>query len=304
MVHDYLLSMKISVIGAGALGTFYAAVMAASGQDVTLVCRERDVPVLQRGITVTGALEVTARPTISSQPVLSDVVFVAVKSYDVAAAVKGIPVHAGTLIVIIHNGLGADEAASVVLGPCRVATGISYSGVTFVEPGKVRLAGYTETVLGSTDSSARDRLDVPLYALTRSGLKARIAGDVRAEQWKKMFANVGINAVTAITRLPNGGLLEVPELKALAAAAVTEAATVAGRAGIKPDVDPVALTFQVIRATAGNQSSMLQDVARGKRTEIDALNGYVCELGRKCGVPTPVNDTLTALVKGLEQRGG
>ncbi len=119
-----------------------------------------------------------------------------------------------------------------------------------------------------------------------------------------MFTNVGINAVTAITGLPNGALLEVPELKALVAAAVTEAATVAARAGIKTEVDPVALAFQVIRDTAGNRSSMLQDITRGKRTEIDALNGKVCELGRMYGVPAPVNETLTALIKGIEKRGG
>jgi 2-dehydropantoate 2-reductase len=296
--------MKISVIGAGALGTFYAAMMAASGQDVTLVCRERDIPALSRGISVTGAREVTARPAISPEPVLSDVVFVTVKSYDVATAVKDLPVNPGTIVVIIHNGLGGEEAAASVLGPCRVATGVSYSGVTFMEPGKVRLAGYTETLLGSMDKSARDRLDLPLYALTRAGLAARIVEDIRAAQWNKVFANVGINAVTAITGLPNGALAEVPELKAMVAAAVSEAAAVAAMAGIKTDVDPVALTFGVIRDTAGNRSSMLQDVARGKRTEIDALNGMVCELGHKYGVPTPVNETLTALVKGIEKRGG
>jgi len=296
--------MKISVIGAGALGTFYAAMMAASGQDVTLVCREKDVAALRQGITVTGAAEVAARPAISTRPVPSDVIFVTVKSYDVTGAVKGLPLHPGTIVVVVHNGLGADETAAEVLGPCRVATGVSYCGVTFVRAGEVRLAGYTETVLGSANPDARDRLDVPLYALTGAGLKARIAGDIRAEQWKKMFANVGINAVTALTGLPNGALLEVPELEALVKASVAEAAAVAGRSGIKVDVDPVELTFGVIRATAGNRSSMLQDVARGRRTEIDALNGYVCGLGEKCGIPTPVNDTLTALVKGIEHRGG
>jgi len=296
--------MKISVIGAGALGTFYATMMAASGQDVTLVCRERDVPVLREGLTVAGAMEVTAKPTISSKPVLSDVVFVTVKSYDVAAAVKGLPLNPGTIAVIIHNGLGADEAAAGVLGPCHVATGVSYCGVTFLGPGKVRAAGYTETLLGAVDKSARDRLDLPLYALTRAGLNARIVEDIHAARWKKMFANVGINAVTAITGLPNGALLEVPELKALAVAAVEEAAAVAAMADIRADVDPVALTLQVIRDTAGNRSSMLQDVERRKRTEIDALNGMVCELGRKYGVPVPVNETLTALVKGIEMRGG
>jgi 2-dehydropantoate 2-reductase len=295
--------MKISVIGAGALGTFYAAMMAASGQDVTLVCRERDVARLRQGITVTGAAEVTARPAVSSQPVQSDVVFVTVKSYDVAAAVEGIPVHAGTIVVIIHNGLGAEEAATAVLGHCRVATGLAYAGVTFLQPGKVRLAGYTETVLGAGDEGARDRLDLPLFALTHAGLKARVVEDIRAAQWEKMFANVGINAITAVTGLPNGALLEAPELRALVTAIVSEAAAVATRSGIKTDVDPVALTFRVIRDTAGNRSSMLQDIARGKRTEIDALNGKICELGRTRGIPTPVNDTLTALVKGLEKRG-
>lgn len=296
--------MKISVIGAGSLGTFYAAMLAASGQDVTLVCRERDVPVLRRGISVTGAREITARPAISSKPVPSDIVFVTVKSYDVAAAVEGLPMEPGTIVVIVHNGLGADETAASVLGSCRVASGVSYSGVTFLEPGKVRLAGYTETVLGSTDKCARVRLDLPLRVLTRAGLKARIVEDIRATQWEKLYANVGINAVTAITGLPNGMLLEVPELKRLVSAAVTEAAAIAASAGIRTEIDPVASTFRVIRDTAGNRSSMLQDVSRGRRTEIEALNGKICELGRKHGVPTPVNETLTALVKGIEKRGG
>jgi 2-dehydropantoate 2-reductase len=274
--------------------------MAASGQDVTLVCRERDVPVLREGLTVTGARKVTARPAISSKPVLSDIVFVTVKSYDVAAALEGLPMNPGTIVLIIHNGLGADEAAAAALGPCHVATGVSYSGVTFLGPGKVQVAGYTETLLGAVDKSARDRLDLPLHALTKAGLDARIIEDICTAQWKKMFANVGINAVTAITGLPNGALPEVPVLKALVTAAVMEAAAVAREIGIKTEIDPVALTFQVIRDTAGNRSSMLQDVARGKRTEIDALNGKVCELGRMYGVPTPVNETLTALVKGIE----
>jgi 2-dehydropantoate 2-reductase len=299
---DYMAIMKISVIGAGALGTFYSAMMAASGQDVTLVCREKDVPVLRQGISVTGTMEVNARPAISSVPVLSDVVFVTVKSYDVAGAVKGLPLNPGTIVVIIHNGIGPDEAASAVLGECRVAVGVSYSGVTFLEPGKVRVAGYTVTVLGAVDAGARDRLDLPLLALTGAGLNAMITEDIRVAQWEKMYANAGINAITAITGLANGMLLKVPALKALTAAAVSEAAAVAAAAGIMTGVDPVEQTFKVIRETAGNRSSMLQDVLKGRRTEIDVLNGKVCEMGRAFGIPTPVNDTITALVKGIEKR--
>ncbi len=107
------------------------------------------------------------------------------KSYDVAAAVEGLPLNPGTIAVIIHNGLDADEAAAAVLGPCHVATGVSYTGVTFLGPGKVRVAGYTETLLGAVDKSARDRLDLPLYALTKAGLEARIVEDIRASSMEK-----------------------------------------------------------------------------------------------------------------------
>lgn len=296
--------MKISVVGAGALGTFYSAMLAASGQDVTLVCRPTDRDVLERGIQVTGALLVEARPKISTTPVLSDLVFVTVKAYDVAAAVNDLTFNPGTLVVIVSNGIGNDEVAGAVIGTCKVAAGISYCGVTYLEPGKVNVAGYTETVLGSMDPAARDRLDRAVMALAKAGLTARIVEDIRAAQWAKMFVNVGINAITAITGLNNGMLLEVPELRELAAAAVTEAVAVARAAGIRIGQDPVEQTYEVIRGTYDNHSSMLQDVLRGKRTEIDALNGKICEIGTTYGVPTPVNDTLASLIKGIERRNG
>jgi len=206
----------------------------------------------------------------------------------------------GALVVIIHNGLGPDEAAALALGKGHVAAGVSYSGVTFLEPGKVRLAGYTETVLGSVEPDVLEKLGMAREALEKAGLKARITEDIRATQWEKLYANIAINPITAITGLNNGMLLEVPELKAMVARIVGEAALVAKALGIKTAVDPLENTLNVIRDTYGNRSSMLQDVARGKRTEIDALNGKICELGRETDVPTPYNDTITALIKGIE----
>lgn len=294
--------MKVSVIGAGALGTFYGTMFSSSGQDVTLVCREKDVEALKRGVSVTGSLERTAHPSVATSPPPSDIVFVTVKAYDVEAAVKGITMKPGTLVVIIHNGLGPDEAAAAVLGHGRVAVGVSYSGVTFLEPGKVRLAGYTETVLGSVDLDVTKRLHIAQEALEKAGLNTRIAEDIRAAQWEKLYANIAINPITAITGLNNGMLLEVPELKALVAEVVAEASRVSRDLGIKTAVDPLENTFKVIRDTYRNRSSMLQDVTRGKRTEIDALNGKICELGRRVGVSTPYNDTITALIKGIEKR--
>jgi 2-dehydropantoate 2-reductase len=294
--------MKISVIGAGALGTFYGTMLSSSGQDVTIVCREKDVEALKRGVSVTGSMEREAHPSIATSPPPSDLVFVTVKAYDVGAAVRDIKIKPGTLVVVIHNGLGPDEEAASALGKGHVGVGVSYSGVTFLEPGKVRLAGYTETVLGSVEPEVREKLTAARDALEKAGLRARIADDVRAAQWEKLYANIAINPITAVTGLNNGMLLEVPELKALAVEAVAEAARVSKALGIKTGVDPLENTLKVIRDTYHNRSSMLQDVTRGKRTEIDALNGMICELGRRIGVPTPHNDTITALIKGIEKR--
>ncbi len=294
--------MKITVIGAGALGTFYGAMLSASGQDVTLVCREKDVETLKQGIRVIGQREIAAQPAIATRPPASDLVFVTVKAYDVPGAVEAIRPSPRTLVVVVHNGLGSDGAAAAILGKGHVAVGVSYSGVTFLGPGKVALAGYTETVLGSVEPDVVGLLPIAQGALEKAGLKARIAGDIRAAQWEKLYANLAINPITALTGLNNGMLLEVPELKTLAAEVVREAARVAGARGIKTGADPVESAFKVIRDTSGNRSSMLQDVSRGRRTEIDALNGRICELGREAGVPTPYNSTITALVRGMEKR--
>jgi 2-dehydropantoate 2-reductase len=300
-MHDPL---KISVIGAGALGTFYCALLSASGRDVTLVCRERDVETLRKGVRVTGLLEKSAHPGIAAISPVSDLVFVTVKTFDIPSAVQGIPLKPDTLVVVVHNGLGGDEAAAALLGPGHVAAGVSYSGVTFLEPGVVKLAGFNEIVLGSIEPAVGERLGIAVEALEKAGLKSCITNDIRGAQWEKLYANIGINAITAVTGLKNGDLLKVPELKNLVAEAVAEAAKVSRALGIHPTADPVESTFTVIRETAGNRSSMLQDVMKGKRTEIDAMNGMICGLGKRLGIPTPYNDTLTALVKGMERRGG
>ncbi|HTX44313.1 MAG TPA: 2-dehydropantoate 2-reductase N-terminal domain-containing protein, partial [Methanocella sp.] len=180
--------MKVSVVGAGALGTFYATMLSSSGQDVTLVCREKDVEALRRGTHVEGLLGADARPAVATSPSPSDLFIITVKAYDIEAAVRDIKIKPGTLVddtlvVVIHNGLGGDAAAAGVLGEGHVAVGIAYGGATFLEPGRVRLAGYTETVLGSAEPAVREKLPLARDALEGAGLKARIVDDVRAAQW-------------------------------------------------------------------------------------------------------------------------
>ncbi len=293
---------KMTIIGAGALGTFHAAWLSAAGLDVTLVCRKRDAERLEQGVRVTGLRELSARPRIAITPPTSGIALVTVKTYDIADAVRMIPPAPDTLAVIIHNGLGGDETAAAILGPGHAAAGISYSGATLLEPGAVRLAGLGELVLGSVEPDVPARLGSVAETLARTGLTVRVAGDIRREQWEKLYANIGINAITAITGLPNGELANDPGLRELSAETVREAVRVSDALGISPRLDPVEHAFAVIDATAGNRSSMLQDILRGRRTEIDAINGAVGALGRRLGVPTPLNDALTALVRCLERR--
>ncbi len=140
-------------------------------------------------------------------------------------------------------------------------------------------------------------------AFNRAGLECRERDDIEAVLWEKLLVNVGINPLTALLRVPNGALPELPEAWDLAVAAASEALAVARAAGINLTVDPEARLRQVCVATAANRSSMLQDVLAGRPTEIEALNGQVSARGQALGVPTPVNELLTKLLRALAQTG-
>ncbi|GAF76047.1 unnamed protein product, partial [marine sediment metagenome] len=134
-----------------------------------------------------------------------------------------------------------------------------------------------------------------------AGIHTEISSNIMRALWSKVLVNVGINPLTALTGLRNGELLDHPEIRQVMKRAVEEAMMVAQSLGIEMEFDnPVEKVYEVAEATAANRSSMLQDVERGRKTEIDALNGAIVELGRRIGVDTPVNETLVAAVKGLE----
>jgi 2-dehydropantoate 2-reductase len=135
----------------------------------------------------------------------------------------------------------------------------------------------------------------------RAGLACQVRNDIEAVLWEKLVVNVGINPLTAILRVRNGALLEIPEAWDLAVAAATEAAEVARASGTAPAIDPETRLKEVCTATAANRSSMLQDILAGRATEIEALNGQVVKHGAVLRVPAPVNSCLTAILKALER---
>jgi 2-dehydropantoate 2-reductase len=204
-----------------------------------------------------------------------------------------------TLVVTLQNGLGNRELLAQALGDARVGLGVTSLGATLLGLGHVRHAGQGSTVFGTAPDRAGMAALVDL--LNTCGLPAELSDDLDALVWGKLVVNAGINALTALLRVPNGALAGSAEARALMAGAIAEAAAVAQARGTKlPYRDPLVHTLGVAQATGSNYSSMLQDVLRGGPTEIDAINGAVAREGLRLGVPTPINSMLAALVHALE----
>jgi 2-dehydropantoate 2-reductase len=172
---------------------------------------------------------------------------------------------------------------------------VTTTGATLLEPGLVRLGGE-----GTVSLEAHPRL-APLEAmLRRAGFAVEVVEDAISLVWGKLVVNAAINPLTALLRVPNGELLERPEARRLMGELAGEAAAVALKLGVAlPFTGPECAAEEVARKTAGNRSSMLQDVLRGAPTEIDAINGAVVHLGEEMGLPTPVNRLVWSLVKSL-----
>lgn len=296
-------------MGAGAMGCLYGGLLAEAGVDVSLVdvLREHVDAINAKGLHITGVSgdRVVRVPATTNPETVGrvELVLLFVKSYDTAKAMRdSMPLIGGdTYVLTLQNGLGNLKAIAESVGAGRVLGGTTSHGSTLVGPGEIRHAGVGPTVVGALDRGSRGMAEKVADTFNRAGLLTRVSDDVRGDVWGKVLINLGINALTALTGLRNGQLLEVPELRRLMRLAVEEGMRVADADGVDlAPIDHVAHVYEVAEATAANRSSMLQDVERGRRTEIDALNGAVVGLGERLGVETPVNRALTALVKGQE----
>jgi 2-dehydropantoate 2-reductase len=330
--------MKIGIIGAGALGSLIAFYLSVHADVWLLSRRQEQIDAINRdGLRrELDGVAGTRRPRAAADPAAigpCDIVLVLTKSYATAWAAQQAqlllkpfseqndkvtrwqgdkvnatditpsPCHpiilSGTLVVTLQNGLGNRELLVAALGADRVGQGVTALGATLLGLGQVRHAGQGTTVFGTAPDRAGMATLVDLF--NTCGLPAELSDDLDALVWGKLVVNAGINALTALLRVPNGALADSAEARALMADAVAEVAAVAQARGTAlPYPDPLAHTLAVAHATRANHSSMLQDVLRGSPTEIDAINGAVAREGLRLGVPTPINSMLAALVRALE----
>lgn len=301
--------MRIVIVGPGAIGSLIAAYLSKSKHEIWLLDkdRERAKKISEVGISITGVSgKWQAKPRITANPEEinnADIIILCVKSYSTKQALTETKALCtkDTLILSLQNGIGNVEIAGELIAPERIIAGVTNHGATLIEPGIIRHAGIGETVIGRIDGKIPVFLRSIRELFNSVGIQTKISRDIQSLLWSKLVINVGINALTAITHLHNGRLIEFEGTRNILQEAVKEAVRVAKRKKVRLIYDdPIAKVESVCEATSGNISSMLQDVLRKKTTEIDYINAVIVRQGQNFNIPTPANALLTNVVKTIE----
>ena len=299
--------MKIAVIGAGAMGSVYAAILGSAENDVWAVDTWVDhvEAIRTRGLTVEGASgDRTVRIHATSEPAevgVCDLVVIATKAFDVDAAAHAAKPIVGndTVVLPIQNGLGSADRIAAILGEERVAIGVAGGfGASIVGPGRVHHNGWELLRLGERHGPATDRIRRIARVWEEAGFRVRAYDDVDQLVWEKLICNVCFSGTCAILERPISGVLDDRNAWHVASSCATEAYEVARARGIKLDFDdPVAYVRAFGERIPCARPSMLLDLSAGRPTEIDVINGAIPPEARRIGLTAPVNETVTALVK-------
>jgi 2-dehydropantoate 2-reductase len=290
----------ILVLGAGAIGSLYAAKLAAR-HPVTVVARPGHVEAIRlHGLRLTGREALTARVeavTHVDAIAAGTIILLTTKVNDSEAAVGAVAdrLRDDTIIVCVQNGLHSEEIARrAARGRCLVLRAITQFGAIFQAPGVVEymVAGHTLIETSPESAAIADRLSA-------CGLDGRVSGNIKVEVWRKLIFNCVINPITSITGSDVGAIAD-PRLDSLKRLVVDECLEVARTEGVAFEVDFVR-TIADVFGTSRNIASMRQDLMRGKPTEIDHMNGAVVDLGRRSGIACPVNAALVAIIKAMAQ---
>lgn len=298
--------MRILIVGAGAMGTFFATCL-SQGNDVILLAKDEVArEIVARPIRVSGKTEIEAEVEIRTNVFgvkRPDAVIICTKAYDTASAMSTLaPLHRRCVFLTLQNGLGNAEALAARAR--KVVAGVTSHGVTFVKPGEVIHAGIGDIFLGPFQGTILAEAERAARAFSVCGLQAKAIDPITPHIWTKAAVNAGINPVASLARGANGIILERTELKRMFEDAVREAARVAVAEGVDVSEESVLdYATKVLLRTRGNRNSMLQDLERGRRTEIDQINGEIVRRGGGRGVPTPTNEMLVARIKELEASG-
>ncbi|WP_336135057.1 ketopantoate reductase family protein [Natronomonas amylolytica] len=296
--------MNVVVFGAGSLGSLLGGLLARE-HAVTLVGRDPHMETVRaEGLRITGAVEETVYPEARTDPPAeADLALVCVKAFDTPKAADALADVDLDCCLSVQNGMGNENLLAERLDVPVLAGTCTYGALSST-PGVVRCTGIGEVVLGAREGGHSAAAETVGEAFESADIVTAVAEDMPRRLWEKLAVNAGINATTALARVDNGALLD-GDANAVATAAGREVARVARAEGVDlSQAEAERAVERVAEATADNTSSMQQDVLAERRTEVDAIGGYVLERADERGIDVPVNATMTRLLRAWESGQG
>ncbi|MDB5889673.1 MAG: ketopantoate reductase [Polaromonas sp.] len=301
--------LKVAVMGAGAVGCYFGGMLARAGHAVTLIARPQHVEAIERaGLRMqTRMFDEHVRLAASSQShavQAADLVLFCVKSADTETAGASIKPHLSpeALVLTLQNGVDNAERLRTVLPQHAVAAAVVYVATEMAGPGHVRHNGRGELVIEPAGTRGGVSSEDAARALAASGVPTQVSLNVRGELWAKLVLNCAYNAVSAITQLPYGDTVKGEGVSGLMQDVVAECLAVAAADGVRVAGNPAEAVEALAASMPAQYSSTAQDLARGRPTEIDYLNGFIVRRGMALGLATPANRVLWSLIKLMESR--
>ena len=299
----------IVVLGAGAIGSYFGGRLARAGQSVTLIGRRNHVDAINRDGLLYQSGDTEERIAVIATTDIAavagaELILFCVKNFDTEAAAAKMAPHLALDAVIVSLQNGVDNA-ECIRRHCKnqVVSALIYIGANIPAPGRVRHTGGGNVIIGQVGrgDSGSDLLGGIARLFTNAGIAVNIADSIETDLWIKLVMNCAYNAICALCGAPYGRMVASPEIAGVMRDVVAEVVAVARAKGVSLPGDIAETAIKFADAMPLTMSSTAQDIAKGRRTEIDHLNGYVARQGEALGIPTPVNRTLTALMKLLEQ---
>ena len=296
--------MNIVILGAGAIGSLFGALLYKKN-NVLLIGRTSHVNAIRKnGLTINGKtqlnVKISAEDSVDAVSFSVDLLIVTVKSYDTESAIDQAKqiIHNKTVVLSLQNGLDNIKAIEHVVDRRQIIVGVTTHGAFFSKPGCIKHTGVGKTILGELDGETSDRIKNIENVFNKSGIETVVSKNIIEDMWVKAVVNSCINPITAFFGCSNGYLLENPLLEKIVEKVCLESTNVANAYGMNLSRQiMIKKTKEVIRETSENYSSMLQSVRKGKKTEIDSINGVLVDIGRTYDVDVSLNEILVSLVK-------
>ncbi len=302
---------RIAVVGAGAVGCYFGGMLARAGAPVTLIGRAPHVEAINRNGLFIDSIHFKERVSVSASTELGAVrdaqlVLFSVKTVDTEPVAKLLAPYLApdTNVVSLQNGVDNAERMDFAAG-IQAISAVVYIAAEMSGLGQVKHSGRGDLVIGNplpNQGASESELAEIAEIFTRSGVPCRVSQNITLELWKKLIMNCAYNALSALSRARYGRLVADAGSVEVMKQVVAEGVAVGNASGVNLPADMlIAAVLELGRVVPEALSSTAQDIARGKPTEIDSLNGFVVRKGAEMGVPTPVNQTLYSLIKLLER---